>query len=87
MYELLVGRIKASAIESAVLNRIIGGRSLGVIAEFRTGSPFGNIEQTNRSNTFSHGQRPNILGSHFLSGSRSKAERLARWFDTSQFES
>ena len=63
-----------------------GGWSLGVIAEFRTGSPYGIIEQTNRSNAFSHGQRPNLRGNHVLSVGRSKSERLAQWFDTSQFE-
>ena len=87
VYELPVGRNKAVSIENPVLNGVIGGWGLGVIAEFRTGSPYGIIEQTNRSNTFSYGQRPNLLGDHVLSGGRSKADQLARWFDTSQFES
>ncbi len=87
VYELPVGRNKPLAVENPVLHAVVGGWSMGVIAEFRTGSPFGLIEQTNRSNTFSHGQRPNVLGDHVLSGSRSKAERLVEWFDTSQFAS
>ena len=87
VYELPVGRNKPLAIENPVLGAVIGGWSLGVIAEFRTGSPFGIIEQTNRSNAFSHGQRPNLLGDPTLSSGRAKAERLARWFDTSQFAS
>ncbi len=86
VYELPVGRNKPLSIENPALGAVIGGWSLGVIAEFRTGSPFGIIEQTNRSNTFSHGQRPNLLGDPTLSGSRSKAERLAQWFNTSMFE-
>ena len=86
VYELPVGRGKPLAIENSVLQGIAGGWSLGVIAEFRTGSPYGIIEQTNRTNAFSHGQRPNLLGDHVLSGGRSKAEQLLRWFDTSQFE-
>lgn len=86
VYELPVGRGKPLAVENPVVQGIVGGWSLGVIAEFRTGSPYGIIEQTNRSNAFSHGQRPNVLGDHTLSGSRSKGERLLRWFDTSQFE-
>ena len=85
VYELPVGRGKAVNLENPVANAVIGGWSLGVIAEFRTGAPYGIIEQTNRSNAFSHGQRPNRLGDHILSGGRSKAEQLARWFDTSQF--
>ena len=86
VYELPVGRNKPLSIENPALGAVIGGWSLGIIAEFRTGSPFGIIEQTNRSNTFSHGQRPNLLGDPTLSGSRSKAERLAQWFNTSMFE-
>ena len=62
VYELPVGRGKAVNLENPVANAVIGGWSLGVIAEFRTGAPYGIIEQTNRSNAFSHGQRPNRLG-------------------------
>ena len=86
VYELPVGRNKPLAIENPALGAVIGGWSLGVIAEFRTGSPFGVVEQTNRSNAFSHSQRPNLLGDPTLSTGRSKAERLAQWFDTSLFE-
>jgi hypothetical protein len=86
VYELPVGRNKPLAIENPALGAVIGGWSLGVIAEFRTGSPFGVVEQTNRSNAFSHSQRPNLLGDPTLSAGRSKAERLAQWFDTSLFE-
>ena len=86
VYELPVGRNKALTIQNPAAQALFGGWSLGVIAEFRTGSPFGLIEQRNTSNTFSHGQRPNQLGDHVLSGGRSKAERIAQWFDTAQFQ-
>ncbi len=86
VYELPAGSGKPWSPDNPVLQGVFGGWSLGVIAELRTGSPYGIIEQTNRSNAFSHGQRPNLLGPHQLSGGRSKAERLVRWFDTSQFE-
>ena len=86
VYELPVGRNKALAIENPAAQALFGGWSLGVIAEFRTGSPFGLIEQRNTSNTFSHGQRLNRLGDHGLSGGRSKAEKIAQWFDPSQFQ-
>ena len=86
VYELPVGRNKPLAIENPALGAVIGGWSLGVIAELRTGSPFGVIEQTNRSNAFAHSQRPNLLGDPTLSTGRSKADRLAQWFDTSLFE-
>ena len=84
--ELPVKRGKAVNLENPVASAVIGGWSLGVIAEFQTGSTYCVFEQTNRSNALSHGQRPNRLGDHNLSGSRSKSEQLARWFDTSQFE-
>ena len=86
VYELPVGSGKPLSIENPALGLVFGGWSLGVIAEARTGSPFGIIEQTNRTNAFAHGQRPNLLGDPTLSGSRSKSERLAQWFDTSLFE-
>lgn len=87
VYELPVGRNKPVPIENPVLNGIIGGWSLGLIGELRSESPYGIIEQTNRSNAFGNGRRPNILGNHVLPGGRSKAERLREWFDMSQFES
>ena len=86
VYELPVGRGKPLSIENPALGMVFGGWSLGVIAEARTGSPFGIIEQTNRTNAFAHGQRPNLVGDPTLSGGRSKSERLAKWFDTSLFE-
>ncbi len=87
VYELPVGHNKLVSVGNSVLHGIIGGWSLGIIAEFRAGSPYGIIEQTNRTNAFAHGQRPNRLGDHILSAGRSKDTRLLEWFDTAQFES
>ena len=73
-------------LNNKAANTILGGWSLGVIAEFRTGSPYGVIEQTNRSNTFSPGQRPHLVGAPELSSSRSTGDRIAEWFNTAAFE-
>ena len=43
------------------------------------------IEQVNQTNAFSPANRPNVIGDPTISGSRSRAEQIARWFDTSAF--
>ncbi len=86
VYELPLGRGRPVDIQSGALNAIAGGWSIGLISELRTGAPYGVIENTNRFNTFAHGQRPNLLG---------QPERLSNWrdnvkgntyFDTGLFE-
>ena len=72
VYELPFGRGRRFTIENSALNAIVGGWGIGLIAEFRNGSPYGVVENTNRSNTFSHAQRPNLLG---------QPERLSNWRD------
>ena len=44
------------------------------------------VEQTNTSNTFSAGQRPNLLRDPEISGSRSRGETIAGYFDTTAFQ-
>jgi len=85
VYELPMGRGKHLAIENAALNQVIGGWSLGLIGEVRDGTPFGVVEQTNRSNTFSQGQRSNIVGNPYLPMNRRREEIIAQYFDTSAF--
>ncbi len=72
-------------LENKTADFALGGWSLGIIAEFRTGTPYGVIEQTNRSNTFSGAPRPELLRDPTLSSSRSTAARLDEWFDTAAF--
>ena len=72
VYELPFGRGRHFTIDNGALNAIVGGWGIGLIAEFRNGSPFGVVENTNRSNTFSHAQRPHLLG---------QPERLSNWRD------
>jgi hypothetical protein len=63
----------------------LGGWTLGYIGEIRTGPPLGVNEQTNRTNSFSPANRANVVGDPALSGSRSRAEKVARWFNTAAF--
>jgi hypothetical protein len=62
VYELPWGRDRKFNIQNKAINAILGGWGLGLITEFRTGSSYAVIENTNTSNTFSSAQRPNILG-------------------------
>jgi hypothetical protein len=70
VYELPWGKGRKFEIQNGALNAILGGWGLGVITEFRTGSPYSVLENTNTTNTFSAGQRPNILGD---------PEKLSNW--------
>jgi hypothetical protein len=85
VYELPVGKGKRVALDNAVANAVIGGWSLGGIIELRSGPPWGAIEQTNRTNAFSNGVRPNLGCDPTLSAGRARGEQIARYFDTNCF--
>lgn len=85
VYELPVGRGKALNLQNRALDAVVGGWSLGVISELRTGLPFGVVEQTNRLNAFSPSQRPNLVGDWRLPSGRARAEFLNQWFNTAAF--
>ncbi len=85
VYDLPFGRGKRFGLANPVVNAIAGGWGVGVIGELRNGAPWGAGELTNTSNTFSAGQRPNLLRSPILPADRPKAERLARYFDPTAF--
>ncbi len=86
VYELPWGTGRRWPIANPVLNGIAGDWGLGIITELRTGSPYGVLEQTNRTNTFSNGQRPNLLRDPSLPSDRPRSEQVQQWFDTSAFE-
>src|SRR5262249_38076586 len=86
VYELPFGRGKHWGIENPALNQVAGGWGLGLIAEVRDGAPYGAIEQTNVTNTFSAAQRPNMLRNPELSSGRSRADQIAQYFDTTAFQ-
>ncbi|MBC8167320.1 MAG: hypothetical protein H7Y20_15800, partial [Bryobacteraceae bacterium] len=86
VYELPAGTGRRLNIENRFANLVLGGWGLGGIIELRSGAPFGVIEQTNRTNTFSHSQRPNLLGDPVINSDRSRADYLAQFFDSSAFQ-
>ncbi|MEZ5391717.1 MAG: hypothetical protein R2724_02310 [Bryobacterales bacterium] len=61
VYDLPFGAGRKFDFRNRALEAIAGGWGLGVITEFRTGSPYAVIENTNTSNTYSHSQRSNVL--------------------------
>ncbi|MGI8992256.1 MAG: hypothetical protein ACR2I2_22090 [Bryobacteraceae bacterium] len=85
VYELPVGRGKALAVDNRILDGVVGGWSLGTIAEFRTGSPYSVYEQTNKLNSFSAGQRSNIVADPNLPSDRPRAQLVRQWFNTAAF--
>ena len=62
VYDLPFGKGRRFDISNKALNTIVGGWGLGVITEFRTGSPFAVIENTNTSNVYASSQRSNVSG-------------------------
>jgi hypothetical protein len=50
-----------------------------------SGSPYGVIEQTNKTNSFSPAVRPDVVGVATLPSGRPKSEYLERWFNTAAF--
>ncbi|MEZ5403396.1 MAG: TonB-dependent receptor [Bryobacteraceae bacterium] len=87
LYDLPVGKGRQIPIDNAVLNHVIGGWTVGGILEARSGAPYGVVEQTNRLNTFSDSQRPNLIRDPNLDAGRSRGEKVAQYFDTSAFQS
>lgn len=85
VYELPFGKDRGLPIQNRVLNSVLGGWSLGTIAELRSGSPYSVYEQTNKLNAFSAGQRSNLVGNPKLSKNRPRAQLVKQWFNTSAF--
>jgi outer membrane receptor protein involved in Fe transport len=86
VYDLPFGRGRRFDIPNRLFGFAAGGWSLAPIVEMRSGATYSVVEQTNRSNTFSHSQRPNLLGSPVLEGSRPRSELIAGWFNTTRFQ-
>ena len=85
IYELPFGRTRQFAITNKALDLIVGGWSIGLIGELRSGTPLSPIMLTNNTNSFSDGVRPNVVGNPNLSSSRSTGAELAEWFNVSAF--
>ncbi|MCA2965148.1 MAG: TonB-dependent receptor [Acidobacteriaceae bacterium] len=85
VYELPIGKGKPVDPGHPVWNGIVGGWSIGTIAEFFSGAPWGAIEQTNLTNTFAGSPRPNLTCDPRLAGGRTRGEALNQWFNTACF--
>jgi hypothetical protein len=86
VYELPIGKGRPVNISNSVLDAVIGGWTLGGIAEFFGGAPWGSIEQTNLTNTFSGSPRPNLTCDPTLDAGRPRGEWLAQYFNTTCFQ-
>ena len=85
VYELPFGKARRFTIANALANGALGGWTLGYSGVIRTGPPYGVIEQTNNTNSFSPSNRPNIVGDPALPGGRPRAEQVTGWFNTAAF--
>lgn len=85
VYELPFGKGRRFDMKNRVVEFVGGGWGLGGILELRTGVPWGVVEQTNRLNTFSDSQRPNLVRDPTLDGGRVRADFIRQWFDTTAF--
>jgi len=85
VYELPVGKGKSLNISNSMLDAVVGGWALGIIAEVHAGAPWGAIEQTNLTNTFSGSPRPNLTCDPALDSGRDRNTYLNQWFNTSCF--
>ncbi len=85
VYELPLGKGKRMDIKNSFLDAVIGGWTLGLIAEIHAGAPWGPVEQTNLTNTFSGSPRPNLTCDPVIDGGRSRADYLNQWFNTTCF--
>ncbi len=85
VYDLPFGAGRKFDISNAVVDTIIGGWGVGVITEFRTGSPYAVIENTNTSNTYSASQRSNVLGDPVEQSQWRDNVKGETFFDTSLF--
>lgn len=86
VYDLPFGKGRQIPLSNPALQAIAGGWGLGVITEFRTGSPFVVVENTNRSNTYAAAQRSNILGDPEQQPQWRDNVKGETFFNTSLFE-
>ena len=80
VYQLPVGRSRQFKINNRALDLVAGGWSIGTILELRTGTPLSPVMLTNTTNSFSDGERPNVVGNPNLS-----SPTIAEWFNTAAF--
>jgi outer membrane receptor protein involved in Fe transport len=82
LYELPLGRGRRFVPGSAVVDQLVGGWSVGTIAELHTGTPLSVIDAVNNTGSFSDGVRPNVVAGPILSSGLRTAHE---WFNTAAF--
>lgn len=82
LYEIPVGRNKRFSPGSAVLDQIVGGWTIGTVAELHSGTALSVIDAVNATNSFSDGVRPDLVGNPVLSSGQRAA---SKWFNTAAF--
>ena len=85
MYELPFGEGRHYRFSSGVADKLFGGWGVGAILELRDGSPYGVVEQTNVTNTYGSGQRPNLTGNPIRNNWNSRQHMINEYFTTSAF--
>jgi hypothetical protein len=84
VWDLPFGPARALHVSHPFWKQVLGGWSTGLIAELRTGPPYG-VTDVSGPAAFSPGQRPNVIGDPKITGSRSRGEQVEQWFNTAAF--
>lgn len=85
IYQLPAGHGRRFAPRSALVDGVVGGWTIGLIAGARSGTPLSPIELMNNTFSFSDGVRPNVVGNPNLPGSRPLGDKLMEWFNVKAF--
>jgi len=86
VYELPFGKgKKLFANAPRFVDHIIGGWQINGITTYQSGTPLIITQSQNNAGIFSPGQRPNWTGQSARIEGGSTNDRIARWFDISQF--
>ena len=86
IYDLPFGRDRKFGSDwSGPVNWVLGGWQVNGIATFQSGYPLLITQGVNNTNLFSPSQRPTWNGEDATISDGSTADRLQRWFDTSDY--
>ena len=86
VYELPFGKgKKLFGGAPSLVNHLIGGWQINGITTYQSGTPLIITQSQNNAGIFSPGQRPNWTGESARIEGGSTNDRIARWFDISQF--
>jgi hypothetical protein len=68
-----------------VINSVFGGWNLTGIYTYQSGTPFSILSGVDNARTGTPNQRADLIGDPVLSGDRTRAEQILRWFNTAAF--